>query len=185
MENSDFGYLRLATDLDQLRILAWRNDPNIRSMMYTQHEISLDEHNDWWQRVKISKDHLSFMYISNGIETGFVSFSQISRLSGTAFWAFYAQPNAPRGTGSKMEFLALEQAFSVENLRKLNCEVLEKNYKVIQLHKTFGFQQEGIFSSHILVDEDFQDVHRLAIFKSTWEKIKIEKHSELLKRNSK
>lgn len=185
METRDFGYLRLATDLDQHKILAWRNDPNIRSMMYTQHEISLDEHNAWWQRVKISNDHLAFMYISDGIETGFVSFSQVSRLSGTAFWAFYASPNAPRGTGSKMEFLALERAFSVENLRKLNCEVIGKNSRVIQLHEKFGFQQEGIFSSHILIDEIFEDVYRLAIFKSQWEKIRKEKYSALLERNKK
>lgn len=182
MKTKDFGYLRPATDLDQHKILAWRNDPNIRSMMYTQHKITINEHDAWWQRVRSSNDHLALIYVSDGIETGFVSFSQISRVNGTAFWAFYACPNAPRGTGSKMEFLALERAFSDENLRKLNCEVLGKNSRVVRLHKNYGFKQEGIFASHILADDIFEDVYRLAIFKKEWGEIRKEKYLALLKR---
>lgn len=182
METKNFGYLRPVTDEDQHKILAWRNDPNIRRMMYTQHEITQDEHNAWWQHVRNLEEFQTFMYVHDEIETGFVSFSQISRTSGTAFWAFYARPNAPRGTGSKMEFLALEQAFSKNNLRKLNCEVIGKNFRVVQLHKSFGFQQEGLFLSHILIGDEFENVHRLAIHQTEWEKIRQEKYLVLSER---
>ena len=37
-------------------VLAWRNHPAVRGFMLTQHEISLDEHRQWFARVKLDKN---------------------------------------------------------------------------------------------------------------------------------
>ena len=55
---------------------------------------------------------------------------------------------------------------------KLMCEVFTFNEKVIQMHKKFGFKQEGLYKEHILRDGQFFDVAALAILKHEWDLIK-------------
>lgn len=47
----DFGVLRPMTEADLAQVLAWRNHPDIRANMYTQHEITMAEHRAWWDRM--------------------------------------------------------------------------------------------------------------------------------------
>src|SRR5690606_38648738 len=106
-------------------ILNWRNAPAVRRNMYTRHEISLEEHLAWWKNVGSREDQLYFIYEYKNTPFGVVAFTQISNRDKNASWAFYASPEAPRGTGSRMEYLALEYAFKSLKLHKLHCEVLD------------------------------------------------------------
>jgi len=162
------GELRSIRD-DELDLMrSWRNHPSIRANMYTRHEIGVEEHRAWWESTRQRSDRKYFMYEVSGVAAGIVGFTAIDQQSRNACWAFYAAPDAPRGTGSRMEFLALEYAFHDLKLNKLYCEVLAFNVPVIKLHKKFGFQEEGIFRQQHRVDNDFVDVHRLGILASEW-----------------
>ena len=155
---------------DELEMmLAWRNSPSVRGNMYTQHEISLTEHLAWWMQVQTRVDQKYFMYEFNQIPFGIVAFNGINRVNQNSSWAFYSSPKAVKGTGSKMEFLALEKAFTCMQLRKLFCEVFSFNRNVIKLHAKFGFQVEGIMREHHKVSDEFIDVHRLGIFNREWQ----------------
>lgn len=165
----NLGILR-AINSDEIELmLAWRNSPNIRANMYTRHEISLDEHLAWWKRIQQRADQQYFMYEFMGTPVGIVAFTGIDTANRNSFWAFYASPAAPTGTGSKMEFLALEHAFGKLNLHKLCCEVLDFNDPVISLHKKFGFKVEGIFRDQHLLDEGYADIYRLGMLASEWQ----------------
>lgn len=154
------------SELELMR--SWRNAPAVRKNMYTTHEISAEEHMSWWSRIQDRKDCEYFMYYLDESPEGVVGFTQIDSIHRHAFWAFYAAPEARKGTGGRMEYLALEHAFSALKLNKLNCEVLSFNLPVIKLHQKFGFLEEGIFRSHHRVDGEWADVHRLAIFSDQW-----------------
>lgn len=154
-------------------MLSWRNAPNVRANMYTRHEISIDEHLAWWSRVQSRTDQKYFMYEVGGVPSGIVGFMGIDTESRNSSWAFYASSDAPKGTGSKMEFLALEYAFHQLSLHKLYCEVLSFNSPVIKLHQKFGFTVEGIFREHHKVDEVFVDVYRLGLFSREWEEHRV------------
>lgn len=108
------------------------------------------------------------MYERDGSALGIVGFMLIDGASANCSWAFYAAPNAPRGTGSQMEFLALEHVFSSLELHKLHCEVLAFNTPVIKLHQKFGFQVEGIFRQQHRIDSDYIDIYRLGLLASEW-----------------
>tara|TARA_R110002020_G_scaffold20990_12_gene70999 strand:- start:1868 stop:2416 length:549 start_codon:yes stop_codon:yes gene_type:complete len=166
---SEFGKLRVIVENDLELMRSWRNIPNVRANMYTQHEITQEEHLAWWQRVNNSCENLYLMYELNSLPAGVVYFNKIDRSSNNAAWGFYAAPNAPRGTGTKMEFLALDYAFKKLELHKLYCEVLEYNSPVIKLHGKFGFKQEGIFKQQFRCDEKYLNVYRLGILCSEWE----------------
>lgn len=163
-----FGRLRDIYDSELRMMLAWRNAPSVRTNMYTRHEISMDEHLAWWERVRQRADQRYFMYEYDSAPQGIVAFNDIDKVNRNSFWAFYASPDAPRGTGSRMEFLALDYAFSELNLHKLSAEVLAHNEPVINLHKKFGFVVEGIFREHHLVDGIYVDVYRIGMLKQEW-----------------
>lgn len=171
-----FGTLRPIEQHELELMLGWRNAPNVRANMYTRHEISWDEHLAWWSRVQQRDDQKYYMYESDGIPLGIVGFVGIDRASENSSWAFYASPEAPKGTGSKMEYLALECAFNQLGLHKLHCEVLAFNAPVIKLHQKFGFSVEGILREHHKINQDFVDIYRLGLLATEW----AEKSSEML-----
>lgn len=176
---TNIGVLRNIDDAELELVLSWRNAPSVRANMYTRHEISLEEHKQWWQRVRKKEDQKYFMYEKSLKPLGVVSFSMIDHVNGNCAWAFYASPDALRGTGSKMEFLALEYAFNDLGLHKIYCEVLDFNTPVINLHKKFGFQIEGIFRSHHKTDAGYADVYRMGLLNSDWGEIRSVMHEKV------
>ncbi|MEI7200955.1 UDP-4-amino-4,6-dideoxy-N-acetyl-beta-L-altrosamine N-acetyltransferase [Pectobacterium parvum] len=170
----NIGILRNIEDSELELILSWRNDPLIRKNMYNTNVISLDEHLKWWEGIKISPHYKYFMYEISDKAEGVVAFTNIDSINLHSFWAFYSSPKAPRGVGAKMEYRALEYAFEKLNLNKLSCEVLDYNISVVNLHKKFGFVQEGLFRDHHLYDNEYHDIYRLGIMKSEWEEKKLE-----------
>lgn len=150
-------------------VLEWRNAPKVRANMYTRHEISRQEHHDWWNRVAQASDKRYVLYQRGSEPLGVVGVTNIDRENGHACWAFYASPEAPPGTGSRMEFLALDYVFRELRLHKLYCEVLSFNTPVIKLHLKFGFQVEGTFREQHKTDEGFVDIVRLGMLAQEWE----------------
>lgn len=173
------GNLRNIQD-DELELMrSWRNSPAVRRNMYTRHEISSEEHQRWWTRTRQREDQQYFMYEIDGKPLGIVAFTIIDTANSNCSWAFYAAPDAPRGTGSKMEFLALDYVFSSLKLHKLHCEVLAFNTPVIKLHQKFGFQEEGVFRQHHRTDDGYTDIHRLGMIAHEWACKRVEMLSKL------
>ncbi|EPG2630419.1 UDP-4-amino-4,6-dideoxy-N-acetyl-beta-L-altrosamine N-acetyltransferase [Pseudomonas aeruginosa] len=166
--SQEFGFLREIRAEDLEVMLEWRNAPSVRANMYTRHEISKDEHLVWWERTRSRIDQLYFMYEYSGKNCGIVAFTGIDNLNGNSSWAFYASTDAAKGTGSRMEFLALDYAFDELKLHKLHCEVLAFNSPVIKLHQKYGFKVEGVFREHHVVDGEHIDIYRLGILAAEW-----------------
>lgn len=162
------GALRSIADEELELMRSWRNAPSVRENMYTRHSISVEEHLAWWDRTRRREDQHYFMYELSGAPWGIVAFTGIDRTNSNAAWAFYAAPSAVRGTGTRMELLALDYAFSRLGLHKLYCEVLAFNTSVIKLHQKFGFQVEGIFRQQHKRDDAFVDIYRLGLLAEEW-----------------
>lgn len=165
---SKLGSLRAIKPEELELMLAWRNAPSVRANMYTRHEISLTEHLAWWARIRDRADQRYFMYEFKGEPVGIVAFNSIDTVNQNSSWAFYASPEAPKGTGSRMEFLALNYAFAELTLHKLCCEVLAFNAPVVKLHEKFGFKVEGVLREQHHHNEHYVDIYRLGILASEW-----------------
>ena len=175
----EFGRLRPAANHDVDVMLQWRNHPSVRKNMNSQHEITTEEHRKWWASVSDATDQVYLIYECNNISLGVVAFTKIDRFNRNCAWAFYGAPDAPWGTGSKMEYLALEYAFDTLKLKKLFCEVLSYNVNVLRLHNKFGFHNEGILRCHKLINEQFVDVYQLGILREEWEERSVIAYEEL------
>ena len=161
--------LRSLEESDLALILPWRNAPAVRQSMYSQHWISMEEHRAWFQRMQIDASAQWFLYLDNaGVPSGVVYFTAIDAQQFTAFWGFYASPEAARGTGMRMELEALDMAFGELCLNKLNCEFLASNNAVVNMHKKIGFTEEGRFREQYFNGEERIDVIRLGMLASEW-----------------
>ena len=167
-----FGILRSIAD-DELELMrSWRNEPAVRANMYTQHEISRKEHMTWWTKTQARADQKYFMYEMAGRPIGIAAFTGIDIHNQNSAWAFYSSPLAPRGTGSKMEFLMLDHAFDAMQLHKLYCYVLAYNTPVIKLHQKFGFKIEGVFRDQHMLGDNFVDIVKLGILAAEWQELR-------------
>lgn len=166
---NEIGILRSITDAEVELMRTWRNEPAVRKNMFTQHEISREEHLTWWEKTKERTDQKYFMYELAGKPVGIAAFSAIDIKNKNSAWAFYASPSAPKGAGSKMEYLMLEHAFGALALHKLYCEVLAFNTAIVKLHQKFAFKVEGVFRGQHKIDEVFVDIYRLGIVAGEWQ----------------
>ncbi len=153
-----------------------RNLPEIRTNMYTDHEIDRDEHAAWTAK-RVTDRHSRFFAVRwQHRIVGAVSLSNLDSPGGRAEWAFYLHPDTRgKNLGSALEWKLLDMAFiSVGNgsgglgLRKLDCEVLAFNAPVIALHRRFGFAIEGRRRQRIRRDGAAIDAVLLGITADEW-----------------
>jgi UDP-4-amino-4,6-dideoxy-N-acetyl-beta-L-altrosamine N-acetyltransferase len=149
-------------------VLEWRNSDDVRNNMYTYDEISVYDHQQWWDRESVNPTTRLLIAEINGTASGVVTFTQYTGVGGTASWAFYSGNGNVRGIGSLMEASALKYAFEKLKLRRLECEVLEFNYSVVLFHRKFGFKLEGIKRKAYQRKKDLFDIYILAILEVDW-----------------
>jgi len=143
--------------------------------MYSQHEISIEEHQAWFARMQSDDSKRWFLYLnSENVPSGVVYFTDLDHRQKTAFWGFYASPEATPGTGMRISFDAFDKAFGELGLRKLNAEVLATNSRSLSMHKKVGFREEGCFREQFFNGEQSIDVIRLGLLASEWSQCRLE-----------
>ncbi|MFW0886806.1 UNVERIFIED_CONTAM: UDP-4-amino-4,6-dideoxy-N-acetyl-beta-L-altrosamine N-acetyltransferase [Pseudomonas sp. JL1] len=153
-------------DLDV--VLAWRNHAEIRRYMYTQHEITIEEHRGWFERAsQDARKHL-LVFEVGGKPQGFVNISEQTSY-GVADWGFYIAPDAAKGTGRQLGQTALEYAFRALNLHKVCGQALAFNERSIQFHRTLGFQQEGTLRDQHYDGENYHAVICFGLLSNEWQ----------------
>ena len=81
--------LRRVTNLDLEQILIWRNQEHVRNVMLDNHIITLDEHLNWWKKVKKDDSQQWHIYSCGSIDYGVVYVSDIDNIKKSAHWVFY------------------------------------------------------------------------------------------------
>lgn len=156
------------TDEQKVAVRDIRNQDSVRQSMYTDHEIGLDEHLNWVERLKNNKKQIVFVVLVEEVVSGVVSVNAIDRSHKKSDWAFYLSEKVRGGLGAALEFSLLDFVFNVLLLEKLNCEVIETNEAVVKMHKKFCFVEEGFRRENIEKEGCRIGVFFLGITKSNW-----------------
>lgn len=158
-----------ASESIQAKVRNLRNQDGVRHYMYTSHEISETEHNNWLKSLLGNHKQHVFVVMLGDQPCGVVSLNAINPHHKSADWAFYLDDSLQgKGIGSRIEFWMLDYAFGNAGLEKLNCEVLETNPSVIKMHQKFGFSIEGVRRKNIIKDGARIDVVLLGITQDEW-----------------
>lgn len=166
--------LRDITPADKEMVREWRNLPEIRKYMYTDHVITPEEHEVWFQRILHDPTCRYWVIACDGQDVGVASLYAIDNTNRRCYWAFYVASSnlGGKGVGTFAEYSVLKYVFDHLHLNKLCCEVLDFNRAVVRMHKSFGFVEEGVFRKHVIKNGEMHDVFCLAILKDEWETVK-------------
>lgn len=160
--------IRLMTIDDLERVLCWRNSLDVRRFMFTQHEITLDEHIRWFNKVSKDPDKHLLIFEKDGVSQGFVN---INELGGqVADWGFYTAPDSPKGTGFQLGQAALSYAFDILELHKVCGQALEFNERSVRFHLRIGFQQEGRLREHYYDGHEYHAVICFGLLRHEWQR---------------
>ena len=162
--------LRPLEPSDQDRLYAWRNAPEVAAYMYTDHQISPEEHARWFAGLEGDPRRDYRIIEVDGAPAGPANFYDIDPVQGRASWAYYLADPAVRGkgVGGFVEYAMIERAFGEMGLRKLWCEVLITNETVWKLHQKFGFKQEALLRAHVVKAGVPIDVMGLGLLAEDW-----------------
>jgi UDP-4-amino-4,6-dideoxy-N-acetyl-beta-L-altrosamine N-acetyltransferase len=161
------GRVRAMTERDLGTVLAWRNDLEVRRYMYTQHMISMEEHQRWFERAAREPARHLLVFEDEHGPAGFVNFHAPGQ-GRIAEWGFYLAPNAPKGTGRRLGRAALEYGFSTAGFHKVCGEALAFNERSIRFHLNLGFQQEGVLRDQHFDGQTYHAVVRFGLLHHEW-----------------
>ncbi len=159
--------IRAVTSADLPLVLAWRNHPDIRRHMFSQHEISLEEHRAWFDKVTADESRVVLLIEQTQVPLGYVQFTNVST-GGVADWGFYARPGAPKGSGRKIGRLALGYAFESLALHKVCGQAIERNEVSIAFHKSLGFKLEGVLREQRFVNGEYHTLICFGVLDYEW-----------------
>jgi UDP-4-amino-4,6-dideoxy-N-acetyl-beta-L-altrosamine N-acetyltransferase len=153
-------------DLDQVRL--WRNHPQVRRFMYTQHEIGAQEHQKWFESCQSDAGKHLLIFDKEQVAQGFANLSE--RVPGrVADWGFYMAPEAPRGVGRELGQATLAFAFDTLGLHKLCGQALEYNERSIRFHLALGFVQEGVLRDQYFDGQAYHAIVQFGLLSSEWQ----------------
>lgn len=168
MTNIILREITKCTEEQKKEVREVRNQESVRKSMYTEHEIPLNEHLGWVERLRTDTRQIVFVVLVEGIVSGVVSVNAIDRLHLKSDWAFYLDENVRGGLGAALEFSLINFVFTELGLEKLNCEVIETNEAVVRMHKKFGFIEEGFRRENIIKNNARTGVFFLGLTKTDW-----------------
>lgn len=154
------------TDLE--KVLRWRNHPDVRKCMLSQHEITLAEHRAWFERSVKDATRALLVVEEDDLAIGCVVFSNVS-YKGATEWSFYVDPNSGPGTGKKVCMCGLGYAFDLLNINSVLGRVLATNIASIRLHARLGFTRIEDRSEKLLINKKSVELHFFELKKSKFQ----------------
>lgn len=166
--------LKKVTDNEIEQIRYWRMMPDITKYMYTDPIITSDQQVEWYKKISNNPTTRYWVIVVEGINIGVLNLNYIDYLNKHCCWGYYIADQTFKGKGIAgiIEYNIYEYVFNELRMNKLWCEVFSSNDRVIEIHKRFGSEVEGVFQEHIFKNGEFHDVVRMAITKKKWERIK-------------
>ena len=145
---SERHVLRDATGDDVNLMLSWRNQEINRQVSKNSHVITTEEHSRWWRDVRTDPTRRVLTYLHSGQPCGVVTFFDLHRdRPRTGSWGFYLDADGLAERGATLPAwlavmrAAVDYAFDVLELDRLDGEVLAHNTVVRQMNRRFRFAE--------------------------------------------
>ena len=163
--------LRDIRSTDRELLLAWRNQPDVAQWMFTDHNITPEEHDEWLTSMLLDPKVKYWMIEVDQAPQGVVHLASISSVQKRCKWGMYLGEPAARGTGAAdaASFLSLDWAFRQLCMEQVICEVLATNERALRLYERVGFRRDDYLRSHVTKGSTTHDVVVMSILQKAWE----------------
>lgn len=165
--------LRLMTEGDTEKIVAWRNQDFVRNNFIYQEKFTKEGHRDWIEN-QVKQGHVVqfIICLSDGREIGSVYFRDIDEEQGTAeYGIFIGEKEAlGRGYGTQAARLALAYAFEERKFKKVFLRFLSDNIGARKSYENAGFQLIEGRQETVLLRQGERQVFFMEIDHMSWKK---------------
>lgn len=121
-------------------ILSWRNDERVKWFMYTNNDISLQNHLSFIQTLKNDASKRYFLVKKEDEFIGVIDFTNITKES--LSMGLYANP-ALKGVGKFLLENIISYSFDELKIKKIYAEVFSQNKKAYNIYLKYGFKRVG------------------------------------------
>ncbi len=144
----------------------WRNHPEVRKWMYTDHEITEEEHRNFIESLKHNRRDFYYLVYKEGKPIGVLYLNRVDFRNLNAYFGMYANPEEKIPfTGLTLGKSIIILAFEVAKLHTLKLEVIEDNQRAIDLYKRMGFKEEGRLREFVFKDGRWKDIIVMGMIK--------------------
>lgn len=166
-KNSKQGLIRKMTEKDLGQVFQWRNHFDVRRFMFSQEEITIDEHHRWFECASQDSSRCLLIFENNGVPAGSVNFT-LHGTTSVATWGFYLDPNAAKGLSNKLGLVTLDYAFGNLGLHKVCGKALVFNERSIKYHLGLGFKKEGVLREQYSDGKAYHNIICFGLLESEW-----------------
>ena len=169
---------------DKEMIRNWRNSPEVSRYMLTDRYITVEAHEQWFQKSLEDETSRHWIVTYNGQDVGLVNLHDIDYVNQRCYKGFYIADPRMRGKGiatfveHEISCIAFEQL----KLNKLCAEILSWNERNLQRHCRLGYKKEGHLRQHITKGGKRMDVVVVGILREEWALKKPELQERLRKK---
>jgi UDP-4-amino-4,6-dideoxy-N-acetyl-beta-L-altrosamine N-acetyltransferase len=165
--------LNVSNDLKQL-VRTWRNSDHVCKYMITNHNISIEEHQRWLEKLKANTTQKTWIIKYKKKPIGLISLSDINLEKKTAEWGFYIADESIRGKGigSKVLYELMEYVFDTLHLQTMSTKVLGDNLVALRMYEKFGFRKVTSIKQSLVRDKETIDIFVMLISRAEWLQIK-------------
>lgn len=143
--------LRHLKEKDLEKVMKWRSSEQVTSFMYTDPELNIEKQLEWYKMISSDESKQYWIIVLDDADIGVLNLDMIDRINLRCFWGYYIGELTNRGKGvaRHLECNIYDYVFLTLKLNKLCGEILDYNKRVVEIHKKFGSEIEGIFRQHI------------------------------------
>lgn len=162
--------LRALEERDLRLILEWRNSNRVHEQMLTDHKITWEEHNNWFQRMKEQRIKRNFVFEYQGEPIGYIGYTEFDEEKHTCSPGAYMgeNVNAPMEAALCLFYTSIEYAFTNLNMLRLNTDVFADNKRALKLDYFLGYERNSDEDHYVEKNGNKKLAYRLLMDKNKW-----------------
>lgn len=163
--------LKYLSDADVEQIRVWRNQDFVKKNMFTQHEITEEEHRKYMNSIRKDENKSLFLFYLNQKPFGVFHYQYYPE-GDYVMGGNYLISRDYEGYGVLQVYFINEILFRHLKFRKNYYEILESNKKLLSMNKKIGGTQERILRNHAKIGKTYQNVYCFSLLADEWDKKK-------------
>ena len=165
--------LRKLKEIDCEKVRLWRMTPEVSKYMFNDPKITQEEQINWFKKINSDTSCIYWVIEFDSKDIGVLSLMNIDLDNSNCLWAYYIVDINLRGKGigKNLECNIHDFVFQKLKLNKIYGDVLETNTKIVEIHKHFGYDIEGVLKKQMRKDNVFYDLIKIGLLNNKWAEI--------------
>ena len=155
---------------DKASLREWRNNPEVTRWGYSNHVISEEEHNAWFDAMLADASKVYWKIVADGMAVGSVFLTGVSSQGSSCEWGMYLADVNARGKGVAQAACALSFRYAFNELAVdvVKCEAVAQNENAIGLYESVGYVRTGLQADAVKRGSEMLSVVTLELTRDSW-----------------